>query len=346
MITAMKVGMYYNNRDVRVQEMPVPEVGDKDLLIEVKASGICGSDIMEWYRIKKAPLVLGHEIAGDVVEVGKDIEKYEVGDRVFATHHVPCDECRTCYRGHQTACETFHTESNFTPGGFAQYVRVTGRSVGKGILKLPDEVSYVQGSFIEPLGTVVRGLRAADIKPGDSMLVLGSGPIGLMQIKLAKTLGAGKVIATDVHEYRLKKAKEFGADYTVHAKEDVPAFIKDQNDGNLVDKVINCTGALSATEQALKSVDKGGTVLFFAVPKPGENITVDINDFWRDSKSIKVSYGAAPLDNLQALELLRAGNVKVDDVITHRKSLEEIAEGFRLASEGTECLKVIIEPNG
>ena len=341
----MKVGMYYNNSDVRVEEMPIPDVGPGALLIKVIASGICGSDIMEWYRIKKAPLVLGHELTGEVVEVGDDVDGFAVGDRVFSTHHVPCDECHTCLHGYHTACEVFHGENNFAPGGFAEYLRVSGRSVHKGTIKLPEEVSYEQGSFIEPLGTVVRGLREATIEPGDSVLVLGSGLIGLLHIKSAQALGAGRIIATDIHDYRLQAARDYGAEHTVRADEDVPAFIRDVNGGRLVDKVILSTGALSAAQTALNSVDKGGTVLFFAVPKPDEQVNVDINAFWRDSKRIGVSYGAAPLDNLQALELIRSGRVTVDDMITHRLTLDEIGAGFELAGAGSECLKVILEPH-
>ena len=342
----MKVGMYYNNRDVRVEEAPVPEVGNGDVLIRVDACGICGSDIMEWYRIKKAPLVLGHELTGDIVEVGKAVENYKVGDRVFATHHVPCDVCDYCLHGHHTACETFHSENNFTPGGFAQYLRVTGKSIDKGMSKLPPEVSYEDGSFIEPLGTVVRGLRTVGLQPGDSVLVLGSGGIGLMHIKLARTLGAGRIIAADILDYRLEAARRFGAEHVVHATEDLATYIRDVNNGHLVDKVILSTGALSAAKQALELVDRGGTVLFFAVPKPGETIDIDFNPYWRNDVSIKTSYGAAPLDNREALELIRAGRVKVDDMITQTLNLEEIGEGFRLASEGSACLKVIIKPNG
>ena len=346
MTGSMKVGMYYNNRDVRVEEMPIPEAGDGDVLIEIDACGICGSDIMEWYRIKRAPLVLGHELTGRVVEVGAEVEDFAVGDRVFATHHVPCDVCSYCLHGHHTACEVFHTENNFSPGGFAQYLRVTGRSVDKGMLRIPDEVSYQDGTFIEPLGTVVRGLRTVGLEPGDSVLVLGSGVIGLMHIKLARALGAGRIIATDIHDYRLAAASRCGAEHVVHADKDLPTFIKDVNGGKLIDKVIISTGALPAAKQALELVDKGGTVLFFAVPMPGETIEIDFNPYWRDDIGFKTSYGAAPLDNLEALELIRAGRVPVDDLVTQTLELDEIAEGFRLASAGTECLKVVVKPNG
>ena len=340
----MKVGMYYNNRDVRVQEMPIPDIGCHELLVKVKASGICGSDILEWYRIKKAPLVLGHEIAGDVIEVGSAVEKYQVGDRVFVTHHVPCNTCHYCLNGHHTACETLHT-TKFYPGGFAQYVRVPGINVDRGMLHLPDEVSYEEGSFIEPLGTVVRGGMNADIGPGDSVLVLGCGIAGLLHIKLARTLAAGRIIATDINDYRLEAAERLGADHVVDGRQDVPAFVRQCNDGRLVDKVIICTGAVAAVKQALHSVDRGGVVLLFAVPNPGETVAIDFNPFWRDDITFKPSYAAAPWDNATALELIRSGRVMVDDMITHRLSLDEIGEGFRLASEAEDCLKVIIEPN-
>jgi len=340
----MKVGMYYNNRDVRVEEMPVPEVGPRELLVEIKASGICGSDIMEWYRIKRAPLVLGHEVTGDVAEVGEAVDTYGVGERVFATHHVPCNTCKYCLSGHHTACETLHT-TNFYPGGFSQYVLVPELNVDRGMMRLPDEVSYEDGSFIEPLGSVARGQRQAGIGPGDSVLVLGCGIAGLLHIKLAQTLGAGRIIATDINDYRMEAARRFGADGVIDAREDVPAFVREVNEGELADKVIICTGALSAVEQAFSSVDRGGVVLFFAVPRPGETVAVDFNPFWRDDISLVPSYGSAPQDSAMALELIRCGRVVVNDMITHRLSLDEIGEGFRLAAEADECLKVIIEPN-
>ncbi len=319
---AMKVGMYYNNRDVRVEEMPVPDICDKDLLIKVMACGICGSDIMEWYRIKRAPLVLGHELTGEVVKVGKDIKKYKVGDRIVSTHHVPCGECYYCLTNHETACEIFHTKNNFHPGGFAEYLKISGKSLDTGTFILPDEISYEQGTFIEPLATVVRGLRMVDLHPGNSVLILGCGIAGMLNIKLAKALGAGRVIATDISDYRLDMAKKFGAEYVFNAKEDLPERIKKVNSGRLVDKVVLCTGVLPAVEQALQSVDKGGTILFFAVPKPGETVAMDFNSYWRNDINFKTSYGAAPLDNMQALELSRVCNVNVMDMVTHRLNID------------------------
>ena len=341
----MRVGMYYNNSKVEIEELPVPRVGKRDILVKVMASGICGSDVLEWYRSKKAPLVLGHELAGEVVEVGEEVAKFKRGDRVFATHHVPCDECHWCLSGHQTACSVFQTRNNFDPGGFSEYLRVSGKSIDTGTLVLPEEMSYEEGSFIEPLGTVVRGLRAVALKPGDTVIVLGCGIAGLLMIKLARALGAGRIIATDIDDYRLEAASRFGAERSIRAEGDIPGAIREINGGRLADKVIVCAGVLSAGQQALESVDRGGTILFFAVPNPGETLTMDLNPFWRNDISLKTCYGAAPLDNRQAMELIRAGNVEVKDLITHRYGLEEIMKGFRTASEGRNCLKVIMKPH-
>ena len=341
----MKVGVYYKNNDVRVEERPDPKAGDRDIVVKVMACGLCGSDLMEWYRIKRAPLVLGHEPAGVVTEVGKHVASVKQGDRVFVTHHVPCNACRHCLTGHETACTTFQSTNNFDPGAFAQFLRVSGRSVETGTIALPDDVSFEQATFIEPLGTAVRALRTVALKPAQSVLVLGSGVAGLLIIKLARALGAGTIIATDMSPYRLEKAKEFGATHTVLANEDVPAFVRKKNDGRLADLVILSAGALPAAKTALASAERGGTILFFAVPKPGETVDVDFNPFWRDDITIRTCYGAAPLDNLQALDLIRSGTVKVTDMVTHRFGIDAIGEAFRTGALPDKALKVIIEPN-
>jgi L-iditol 2-dehydrogenase len=339
----MKVGMYYSNADVRVEEQEVPGVGPGDVLLRVVASGICGSDLMEWYRIKKAPLVLGHEVTGEVVEVGGDVGWLQPGDRVFATHHVPCGECLYCLRGNETACRTLQEVNNFRPGGFAEYLRVSGRSVRTGILKLPDAVSYEAGTFIEPLATVVRGLRTTGLAPGDAVLVYGAGIAGILFVKLARALGAGSIGVVDVDDGRLEAARAAGADVAIHGG---PQALDDWigHTGRPADKVIVCTGAPGVAEVALHSVDRGGTVLFFAVGKPGESVAVDFNPFWRNSVTLATSYGAAPLDNRQALDLLAHGRVQVADMITHRFPLENIGEAFLTAAQPGECLKVLVKP--
>ncbi len=340
----MRVATYYNNRDVRLEEMPTPKIDPGELLVKVLTSGICGSDVMEWYRIKKAPLVLGHEIAGEIVKVGKDVKKYKKGDRVFVSHHIPCNTCHYCLSGHHTACETLHT-TNYDPGGFAEYIRVPQLNVDRGVFILPNEVSFEKGTLIEPLACVVRGQRLAQLKPGQSVLILGSGISGLLHLLLAKALGAGRIITTDISKYRLKAAREFGASAVINAKEDVPKHLKELNDSRLADLVIVCTGASSAFTQALQSVDRGGTVLFFAPAKPGINLSVPVNEFWRNEIKLMPSYGGSPYDITVAIELIRSGSVSVKKMITHKLSLKDTGLGFKLATEAKECIKVIIEPH-
>tara|TARA_B100001971_G_C18251746_1_gene578805 strand:+ start:439 stop:1431 length:993 start_codon:yes stop_codon:yes gene_type:complete len=329
----MKVAVYHNNKDIRLEERPKPEIGDGEILVKVITSGICGTDVMEWYRLKKAPRVLGHEIAGEIVEVGEGISKYKVGDRVFVSHHVPCDNCKYCLEGNHTACETLH-KGNYDPGGFSEFVRVPKLNVEKGTYKLPESVSYEEGTMVEPLACVVRGQRIIGVKQGHTVLVLGSGLSGLLNIKVAKLKGA-KVIATDINDYRLKKAKEYGADEVVD--------VSKQELNVKADKAIICTGAYPAVEQAFKSVDKKGVVLFFAIPD--KNVEMPTVDFWRNEWTLTSSYGAAPYDLEEALALIRMGKIDVKSMITHKVPLEDIQKGFNIVSEAKDSLKVVVEAN-
>jgi len=339
----MEVAMYYNNNDVRIEEMPIPLIGDNEILVKVKASGICGSDVMEWYRIKKAPRILGHEITGDIVEIGKNVKKYRIGDRVFVSHHVPCNTCRFCLNNQHTLCHTLHS-TNFYPGGFAEYLRVPEINVDRGVFVLPKEMSYDEGVFIEPLACVVRGLKTAEMKPGQIVLVLGSGISGLLQIKLAKAWKAGKILATDVEEYRLKAAKKFGADAVIHAKDDVPEQVKKHNDGKLADLVILCTGVPSAVKQALKSVDSGGTILFFAPIEPGVEIPFPLFDLWNKQIKMVSTYAGSPEDINSAIDLIKSKKVNVVDMISHKLPLSDATKGFLLVAKAQESMKVILEP--
>ncbi|MFH1820897.1 MAG: zinc-dependent dehydrogenase [Methanobacteriota archaeon] len=341
--TFMRVAMYYNNHDVRLEELPKPKVGSGEFLMKVMASGICGSDVLEWYRVKKAPRVLGHEATGEIVEVGEGVKRHKVGDRVFVSHHVPCGTCHYCLRDHETACETLHT-TNYDPGGFAEYIRVPKINVERGVYQLLEEMSFEEGTFIEPVACVVRGQRLAEIGNGDTVLVLGSGLSGLLHMQLARLRGAGRIIATDVNEYRLGAAKKFDADGVIDAAEDVPKKLRQLNDGRLADRVIVCTGAASASRQALQCADRGGSILFFAVPEPGIEIPIPLAEFWRDETKLMTSYGAAPKDLEEALKLLADKRLNVRDMITHRLGLSQAGLGFKLVAEAQDSLKVIIEP--
>jgi len=340
----MRVAMYYNNRDVRLEEIPTPRIGPGELLIKVLASGICGSDVMEWYRIKKAPRVLGHEIAGEIIEVGKGVDQYKVGDRVFVSHHVPCNTCQYCLNGFHTLCDTLRS-TNFDPGGFAEYIRVPQINVDRGVFILPEEVSFEDGVFIEPLACVLRGQRLARFKPGQSVFVIGSGISGALHIALARASGARWVIASDINEFRLKAAKRFGADETILAKEVNPMKIRKINQGRLADLAIVCAGTISAYIQALQSVDRGGTVLCFAPLEPGLNFVFPFFDFWNNGITLLSTYGGSPFDITNAIELMRTQRLPLREMITHRLPLEETGLGFQLVAEAKDSIKVIIEPH-
>ncbi|MEW6143323.1 MAG: zinc-dependent dehydrogenase [Chloroflexota bacterium] len=341
----MRTAVWYSNRDVRLEERPKPQIGPGEVLVRIEASGICGSDVMEWYRRGKAPLILGHEVAGTVAEVSDGVKDWKVGDRVVASHHVPCGRCHYCRTGHETACETLLSKTKFDPGGFCEFTRLFPINVEKGLFHLPDNLTYEEGTFAEPLGCVLRGQRRAGVKPGASVLIIGSGISGLLHIRLARATGAALIVATDVSDYRLNAAKRFGADAAVHARNYSPNVFRSANSGRLADIVIVCAGAVSAVEQALESVDRGGSVLFFAPTMPGETVPLSvINTFWRTDVTLTTSYAAAPADFVEALDLMKTGKVHLRDMITHRLGLAETDLGFKLVSDAGNSIKVIIEP--
>jgi len=341
----MRVLMYYSNNDVRLEEMPTPQIGPGELLLKVAASGICGSDVMEWYRRDKVPLVLGHEVAGEVVEVGDGVEKFKAGDRVAATHHVPCNTCHYCLSGHHTVCETLLKGTHFEPGGFAEYVRVPAINVDRGVFHIPEGVTYEEASFMEPLACVLRGQRNARLRPGQTVLVLGSGISGLLHVGLARALGAGLVVAADTISFRLKKAEKMGADLTLQADDKILDRLRQANDGRLADLVIICFDGFIPL--ALNAMEKGGTVLFFAGAAEGATLPATINDlFWRTEITLTSTYAGAPFDCRTALKLIREGGIHVLETVTHRLGMSEAHSGFQAVCAPTEneCIKVIVEP--
>lgn len=339
----MQVAMYYNNRDVRLEQMEIPKIRPEELLVKVWSSGICGSDVLEWYRAPKAPLVLGHEIAGEIVEAGEQVEQWKPGDRVFVSHHVPCNMCRYCVEGHHSCCDTL-AATNFDPGGFAQYVRIPAINVRNGTFRLPDSMTYDQAVFIEPLACVLRGQLHARWSPGRRVLVVGSGISGLLHIQLARASGAARILAVDVSPRRLEAAMRFGADAALPAGEDLIDRLTAVNDGRLAELVIVATGATSAINQAFRMVDRGGTILFFAPSDPNARVDLPFNEVWRKEVTITTTYAGSPRDLLAAIELIASGRIDVDDMITHRFPLEETGEGFRLVTEADESIKIVIEP--
>jgi L-iditol 2-dehydrogenase len=340
----MLVAVYYNNHDVRIEELPTPTIGDEEVLLKVMASGICGSDVIEWYRVPKAPRVLGHEATGVIDKVGGKVGSVKVGDRVFVSHHVPCFSCRHCQRGNHTACHTLHT-TNYYPGGFAQYVKIPKINVQYGIYKLPDDMSFEEGTFVEPLACVSRGQRLSGLKKDDSLLIIGSGISGILHAQLAKLKGVKKIIVADINPYRVELAKKFGATDGLDAKANLPEKLREINGGHLADQVVVCTGATPAALASMECVESGGTILFFAVPDPTVKLPVPINAFWRNEITMRTSYGAAPGDLEDSLKFLATKKLNIKDMITHRLPLRDAQEGFRLMAEAGQSLKVVLEPN-
>lgn len=340
--STMRVAVYHSNADIRIEERPVPAIGHGEMLVRVRASGVCGSDVMEWYRKPQAPVVLGHELAGEVAAVGKGVRGWIAGDRVVGTHHVPCLACRRCKARRETLCDTLRT-THFDPGGFAEFLRLTPLHVKHGVLKLPPRLTFEEGSFAEPLACVVRGQRAAGVSKGKTVLVLGSGLTGLLHIQLARVAGA-RVAATDVSPLRMKAAERFGARLVLDARLDVARELRKANDGGLADVVVVSTGQGAAIQQAFATVEPGGTILFFAPTAPDARVEVPFNRIWREEVHTVSSYGAVKRDLQEALRLIASRKVNVTDMITHRLPLERTQEAFRLTAEGGESLKVIVNP--
>ncbi len=246
--------------------------------------------------------------------------------------------------GNHTACDTLRT-TNFDPGGFAEFLRLPALNVDRGVYLLPDEVSFEEATFIEPLACVLRAQRRAQVEPGKTVLVLGSGIGGLLHIHLAGRLGATRVIATDIDDARLRAASRFGADLALNAQEDIPVRLREVNEGRLADSIIVCTGAVTALQQAMECVERGGTILFFAPTDKDVTIPLSINElFWRNDVTLTTSYAGDYADHMTALQLIQAKRVTVNEMITHKLGLAETGEGFKLVAEAHDSIKVIIEP--
>ena len=338
----MKVAMYHGQRDVRVEEVPVPEVEDDEILVEMRACGICGSDLMDWYLKPRAPLVLGHEPAGVITKKGKKVNEFETGDRVFVHHHVACLTCHYCLRGDYTLCEQFH-RTNIKPGGFAEYFKVPAKNVKMDTLKIPDELSFEEATFIEPVGCCLRAMRKCGIKTGDTVAVVGAGATGLIHSALSKIYGAGKTIVTDLVDFRLKSARKFGADITINPKNvDLETVTKEETEGRGVDAAIVTAPSLEAYKSALKICRKGGTLCVFAPTEPGSYLQLSVKDLFFSEMRIIPSYSTSHIETRMAMELLRSGKIPVKELITHRFKLAEAARAFDTALNNKESLRVLI----
>lgn len=341
-MSIMKAATLYRFNDIRIEDAPIPEVGLHDALLKTKACGVCSGDVMPWYIEKKAPLVPGHEPAGEIVQVGKEVTSFRPGDRVFVHHHAPCFACRHCRRGDYVQCETWKN-TKILPGGIAEYILIPQTNLENDTLTLTDTISYEDGTLIEPTACVVKALKRAHMKRGDTVLVIGLGTMGQLNILLARKYGAERIIGADLIPFRLQKAQEFGADAVIDvARDNFIDSLRALTDGAMANIVIVGPNSADVMKQGLAATGPGGSVVFFTPAKPGEVLTINPNELYFRDMNIITSYSCGPTDTADALELIEEGLVTAEKLVTHRFPIEETAEAFRLTSEARDSLKSII----
>lgn len=341
----MKVAKLYNFSDIKIEDMPIPDIGRENVLVKTKACGICSGDVMQWYIEKKAPLVLGHEPAGEIVKIGKGLSDsipFAEGERVFVHHHAPCMNCRYCRRHDFVQCDTWR-KSSITPGGISEYFSVPKINLLNDTLKLPEELTYEDGALIEPVACVVKSLRRSLINDGDTILVIGLGFMGQVHILLGRSFGAQKIIGADMIPFRLMKGIEFGADKVIDvSKENLIESLSDLTDGHMADVVIVCPNSIEAIKQGLNCVARGGTLMLFSPAKPEELFTIDPNYIYLKDIQISTSYSCGPDDTRQALRFIQGGFVTAKKLVTHRFSIDETEKAFKVTAEALDSLKCMV----
>lgn len=338
----MKAAVYYNQKDIRVEDMPTPSIGEDEALVEMKACGVCGSDLMSWYLESRAPLVLGHEPAGIIAEKGSKLEGFDVGDRVFVHHHVACLKCHYCLRGDYTLCKQFH-ETNIKPGGFAEYFKTPALNLQLDTLKIPDNMSFEEATLIEPVGCCLRAIEKCSIRTGDSVAIIGAGATGLIHTTLSKIYGASKTIVSDLFDFRLNAAKGFGADVLVNPeKDDLVKVVKTETDDRGVDVAVVTAPSLEAYKSGMGICRKGGKLCVFAPTTPGKYLQVSPKELFFTEIQIIPSYSTSHLETRKAMELIASRKLDANSLITHRFRLADTAKAFKTALESKESLKVIV----
>ena len=333
---------YHTNDDVRIVELPTPEIGPGEILVQLHACGLCASDVMEWYMKPRAPIYPGHEPVGVIADVGNGVEQFTIGQRIFVHHHVPCMVCHFCQRGSFSQCATFRS-TRLYPGGLAEYFRVPVPNVQLDVLPLPEDLSFEAATLIEPLACCVRGINRAAIQPGDSVLVLGAGSNGLMLAQLAQQRGATHVIIVDPIAYRRQRALDSGIEYVLDPQADkLLEQVLAVNARRKPDIVIVTPSSISAMKQGIELVGPGGTVLLFAPPPPSEVLGIAPHQLFFQEITLRTSYSAGPYETRLALELLRSGRISAEKIITHRFALQDAQQAFKLVAKPGDALKAVI----
>lgn len=340
----MKAVFVKGQNQVDIRDVPLPSIGDGDVLVRMKACGLCGSDLEKVYgNYGVLSMRLGHEPAGMVEAVGKNVKDFKLGDRVFVHHHVPCYSCHYCRHEDYTMCP-YYQKSNIDPCGLAEVFLVPEWNVQRGgVIRLPDDVSFEEAAMVEPLACCIRAINRAEIMNIDDVAVVGVGPAGMMHVLLARVYGANRVFALDMNDFRLDFARKNGASLAVNmGRDDAINAIKDATEGRGVDVVIVATGSTKAFLQSLQMVRSGGKVVLFGVPPKGSDVQVDVNHLFSNEIRIIPSLAASEKETNYALELIKERRVNIRSIITHRFALEKVADAIRCAHEAKDAMKVVV----
>jgi L-iditol 2-dehydrogenase len=324
---------------LHVEERPRPRVGPGELLLRLRGCGLCGSDIAKVVAPVRTPLVLGHELVGDVVETGPEMDRFRVGERVVAAHHVPCGQCHYCRRGSASMCRAFKT-SNLDPGGFAEYVRVPAENVEHATFRVPPHVDDESASFVEPLACCLRAVRRAPVESGDTVVVIGLGSIGCLFVQLARRGGA-RVIGVDPLAERAELASKLGAE-VAGAPDDVARAVGELSDGRGADQVIVTGGGADVLPWAVSHVRDGGTVHYFA-GGGGAILPLALADLYHRELTLTTTYSSSPADLAAAFRMIVGGEIVVTPLLTQRVSLDGLADALDRMRR-RETLKVFVTP--
>ncbi|MCP5113112.1 MAG: alcohol dehydrogenase catalytic domain-containing protein [bacterium] len=350
-IQTMRAAVYRGDGVVAVEDVPRPEAGRGELLVRVEACGICHTDLKKIeHDLLSPPRIFGHETAGIVAEVGEGVTGFSVGDRVVVFHHVPCSECFYCEHKLYAQCETYKKvgiTAGWEPagGGFAQYVVVKDWIVRHGVEKIPDGVPFDHACLVEPVNTCLKAVEEADPRPGEVVVILGQGPIGLLFTMLVN-LREATILATDTMEERLELARRFGASEAWDPRVgDVEAEVKARSEGRGADLVIVATPAPGIVEQAVRCSRPGARILLFAQTSDKERIEVSGADICKEERKLFGVYSASVDLQAQSADLVFSGKIPVEQLISHRLPLDEIRAGIDLALHpGPESLKIVVLP--
>ena len=343
----MKAAMYYGANDMKYEDTDIPEIGSGDILVKVQVALTCGTDLKTFKRghpvvVQKLPMVLGHEFAGIVEKVGANVKGFKKGMRVVAANSAPCNTCYYCKRGRQNICE--HLNENIISGAYAEYIRVPEHIVRQNTYEIPPNLTSRDAALMEPLACVVHGVSAASIGIGDTVTIIGSGPIGLMLLQLVKRSGSCRIIVSDLSPKRLESAKALGADFLINAeKEDQIARVKELTEGRGSDIVIEAVGQPKTWEAAVEMTRKAGTCVLFGGAPAGTKFSIDTRRFHYEELTIKGVFHHTPLYVEKALRLLECGAINTDAIITHQMPMKNVVEALRLMETG-EANKVAVIP--